>query len=56
MISRVKRLHLPTFQQVLEDLGNPGAETLARALGVHPRTVRRWTAADAAPRSTLLAL
>ena len=38
------------------DLGNPGGEVLAPILGVHPRTVRRWAAKDAAPRSALLAL
>ena len=56
MILREKRRVLPTFRQIVADLGAPSASVVARALGVHTRTVERWQAADRAPRAALLAL
>jgi hypothetical protein len=47
---------LPTWAQTLEALGHPSPDALARSLGVSARTVARWSAADKAPRSVLLAL
>ncbi|WP_374675568.1 hypothetical protein [Ideonella sp.] len=41
---------------MLEDLGNPTAQQLARALGVTTRTVQRWHALGEAPRPAMLAL
>lgn len=49
-------MNLPTFRAMSSDLGNPCPRRLARTLGVHPRTVERWTAADEAPRPVLLGL
>jgi hypothetical protein len=56
MIRRLNRIHFPTFRAMVADLGHPSARVLARALGVHARTVERWTAADKAPRAPMLAL
>lgn len=47
---------VPALSQMLEDIGNPSARLVARALGVHPRTVERWMEQDTAPRAALLAL
>lgn len=47
---------LPTLDAMLSDLGRPPADVVARALGVTPRTVRRWLADGDAPRPVLLAL
>lgn len=47
---------LPTLAAILDDLGNPRPEAIGRALGVTPRTVRRWIADDQAPRPAVLAL
>lgn len=56
MISRAERLHLPTFRTLLDDLGDPCARRVGRALGVHHSTVERWRRQDRAPRPALLAL
>lgn len=57
MILLVERLQLPTFGQICNDLGNPSAPRLARALGVHARTVERWRSGRTpAPRAVLLGL
>lgn len=56
MISVLNRLHLPTFQQMVEDLGSPSASVVARALGVHKRTVERWSRRGYAPRHVMLGL
>lgn len=47
---------IPPLSLMLPDLGSPTAAHLGAFLGVHPRTVRRWLAADAAPRPVMLAL
>lgn len=47
---------MPSLSIVLDDLGGPPASVIARALGVSPRTVGRWIAADFAPRPAMLAL
>lgn len=56
MIQRAKRLQLPTFRQICDDLGDPTSRELGRLLGVHARTVDRWRAHDLAPRAVLLGL
>lgn len=57
MLYRLPR-HLPPPAVMLQDLGNPTADTLGAALGVSQRTVWRWRADDDAgwPRAALLAL
>ena len=47
---------LPPLQWMLDDIGNPTARALARALGVTPITVKRWRSAGTAPRPVLLAI
>lgn len=47
---------LPPLDALLSDLGQPGADVIARALGVTSRTVRRWLADGQAPRPAMLAL
>lgn len=47
---------LPPLSLIVADLAHPSPEQLGRALGVSSRTVRRWIAADQAPRSAMLAL
>lgn len=47
---------LPSLEVLLHDLGQPRADVIARALGVTPRTVRRWLADGQAPRPVMLAL
>lgn len=47
---------VPPLSMLLDDLGNPPARVIARAVGVSERTVQRWIADDSAPRSVLLAL
>lgn len=56
--SMLRRLpqQLPPFAMMLDDIGNPSAGHLAKAMGVSEATARRWIAEDAAPRSVLLAL
>jgi predicted DNA-binding transcriptional regulator AlpA len=48
--------HLPPFMVLWEDIGRPHPATLADALGVDVRTVRRWIKAGHAPRPVALAL
>lgn len=55
MLHHIPR-HLPPLSTMLDDIGRPSDLDLSRRLGVHPRTVRRWRRADAAPRPVLLAL
>ena len=55
MLNRIPR-SLPTLSMMLDDLGHPKTEALARALGVSPSTARRWIAADSAPMPVLLAI
>jgi hypothetical protein len=47
---------LPPWETILDDLGRPTANRLARALDVAPSTVYRWNAAGIAPRAACLAL
>lgn len=56
MISRAERLYLPTFRELVQDLGDPCPGRIARALGVHQGTVERWRRHDRAPRAARLAL
>ena len=55
MLNRLPR-QVPPLATMLEDLGNPTAQQLARALGVSTRTVQRWHAQGEAPRPVLLAI
>jgi hypothetical protein len=56
MISRLNRINLPTFREMVADLGEPSPAALARTLGLHERTVMRYRATNDAPRPVLLAL
>lgn len=47
---------IPPLSTMLDDLGHPSPAQVGRLLQVHPRTVQRWIASDAAPRPVLLAL
>lgn len=49
-------VQLPSWQQLLDELGQPSARRLARVLGVGARTVYRWNASGHAPRVACLAL
>ncbi len=46
---------MPTFSQMLDDIGSPSDKATAAALGVTTKTVRTWKKTDA-PRSVLLAV
>lgn len=48
--------HTPPLGVMLEALGRPHPQELARALGVGERTVRRWISENDAPRPVLLSL
>lgn len=47
---------LPTLAAMLDDLGRPHPATIAQALDVDIKTVRRWQKAGTAPRTVLLSL
>lgn len=47
---------IPVWATILDDLGRPPADRIAKALGVGRTTVFRWTADDSAPRVACLAL
>jgi len=47
---------LPTWQLMLDDLGNPPASRVARVLGIGERSVYRYSAVGFAPRLPSLAL
>lgn len=47
---------VPPLSMMLDDLGNPPAQILARSLGVSERTARRWIRADSAPLPVLLSV
>lgn len=47
---------VPIWDSILEDLGHPPAERIARVLGVSRATVYRWNAAGRGPRVAALAL
>jgi hypothetical protein len=55
MLNRIPR-QLPTLSTMLDDLGNPKPESLARALRVSPRTARRWISDDQAPFAVMVAI
>lgn len=46
---------LPSLNELLRDIGTPGSERVAKALGVSESTVRRWKRSSA-PKTALLAL
>jgi predicted DNA-binding transcriptional regulator AlpA len=47
---------LPVWAAILEDLGNPAPQRVAKALGVARSTVYRWNQAGGGPRMACLAL
>lgn len=54
MLNRLPKT-LPSFAELVADLGHPKAEALAKSLDVSPSTVRRWRR-EQAPRTAILAL
>ena len=48
--------HLPSFSMLLQSLGDPSAQDVARFLGVSLRSFYGWKRADVAPRPIMLAL
>ena len=56
VIAHLHRLKIPPISVLLSDLGCPSQRSIARAVGVCPRTVRRWIERDYAPRPVMLAL
>lgn len=56
--SMLRRLpqQLPPFAMMLDDIGNPSAGHLAKAMGVSETTARRWIAEGSAPQSVQLAV
>lgn len=46
----------PALGVMLADMGNPPPAAIAKALHVSTATVRRWLAADCAPRPVMLSL
>jgi hypothetical protein len=46
----------PPLNMLLENIGNPSAKRIAKALKVSERTVRRWLAAGIAPHTAMLSL
>lgn len=48
--------HLPIWEAILDDLGNPPAPRIAKALGVGKSTVYHWKKTGSAPRIACLAL
>ncbi len=55
MLNRLPR-STPPLSMMLDDIGRPKTQAVARALGVSPSTARRWIAADHAPRTVLISL
>lgn len=56
MLNRLPK-GMPPLDDMLHDIGNPTAKSLAKALGVSQRTVFRWMArGDDAPRVARLAI
>lgn len=47
---------LPIWQCLLDDLGNPSAPKIAKALEISVRTVHRWNKTQRAPRVACLAV
>lgn len=47
---------LPPLGLMLEDIGDPSTDAIAKALDVSRETVQRWIAQEKAPRVVLLAL
>lgn len=48
--------YTPSLSDMLADIGSPAPAAVAAALGVSPRTVRRWLATGQAPRAAALAV
>lgn len=48
--------NLSSWQTLMDDLGNPSPEQVARVLGKSPRTIRRYNATGSAPRVVCLAV
>lgn len=48
--------NVPIWPQMIEDLGSPNADIVARMLGMSVRTIRRYNAHGHAPRHVCLAV
>lgn len=48
--------HTPPLSYLLDDIFERDLNKVAKFLGVTPQTLKRWKAADDAPRAALLAL
>ena len=54
MLNRLPK-STPSFQALLEDIGSPSDQAIAKALGVTTRTIKTWRT-KGAPRPVLLSL
>ncbi|RZL04441.1 MAG: DNA-binding protein [Rubrivivax sp.] len=55
MLNRLPK-GMPTLHEMLADMARPSPDELAKALGVHKRTVYHWLRRGEAPRPVMLAL
>lgn len=55
MLNRLPR-QMPPLSLILDNIGSPSAQDLARALGTSPTTAARWIREDRAPHAVMLAL
>lgn len=55
MLNRLPRRY-PSLRELLEDIGNPHPQKVAKALGVSERTLRRWLAKGDAPKPAMFSL
>ena len=55
MLNRLP-VQIPPLWLLLDDIGNPPAKRLAKALDVTERTVKKWIRDDVAPRPVMLSL
>lgn len=55
MLNRLPR-GMPTLAMMIEDIGSPSPQQIAKALHVSAGTVRRWIKAEQAPRAVMFAL
>jgi hypothetical protein len=55
MLNRLPK-GMPTFEDMLYDIGNPPAKDVAKVLGVHERTIKHWIKHDKAPRLAMLSV
>ena len=55
MLNRIPR-SFPALSWMLDDIGRPAPDALAKAFGYSTPSVRRWIAADTAPLPVLIGL